>query len=100
MALHDPNEVRVWRRLKLVFRDFLDAIDQASTWGTVEERLSVGRTELEVRDDVGLTDPHGEPLRARRGENGLAMTGNGRRTLRHRDLQHKTKLNPCGSNNL
>jgi hypothetical protein len=67
----------------LVLEDFLNAVDQASTRGAIDEGLGIGRTELEVGDDVALTDPDGEPLKACRGANGLAMTGNERRTLGH-----------------
>lgn len=89
MALHHPNELRVGRSLQLVFRDFLDAVDQAWTRGAIEEGLGVGRTEFEVGDDVGLADPHRKALKARRGTNGLVMnrmmTGDGRRSLGHTD---------------
>ena len=44
--------------------------------------LGIRRTKLEVGDDVGLTNPEGEPLEACRGTNGLAMSGNRRRTFR------------------
>lgn len=71
----------------MVLGDFLDAVDHASTRGAIEEGLGVGRTELEVGDDVGLTDPDGEALEAGRGTDGLAMKGNERRALRHRGLQ-------------
>ena len=87
MTLHHPNEVRVGRRLKLVFRDFLNAIDQASTVGTVEQGLGIRGTELQVGDDVSSTDPDRESLKASRGAYGLAMnremTRNGSRTLGH-----------------
>ena len=86
MALHHPNQVRVGWGLELVLGDFLDAVNQASTRGAIEESLGVGRTELEIGDDVGLTDPDRKPLKARRGANGLAMTGDERRTLRHKKL--------------
>jgi hypothetical protein len=39
MALHDPNQVRIGRRLKLILRDFLKAVDQASTIGAIENGL-------------------------------------------------------------
>ena len=80
MALHDPNQVRVGRALKLVFRDFLNAIDQASTRSTIDEGLGIGRIELEIGDDVGTTDPDGESPKPSCGANRLAMTGNRRRT--------------------
>ena len=89
MALHHLDEVGVGWGLKLVFRDFLDAIDEAPTRRAIEEGLGVGRTKLEVGDDVGLTNPDRKPLKPRRGTNGLAMTGDERRTLRHIDLQHQ-----------
>ena len=86
MALHHPNQVRVGRGLKLVLGDFLDAVDHASTRGAVEESLGVGRTEPEIGDDVGFANPDRKPLKACRGANGLAMTGDERRTLRHKGL--------------
>lgn len=92
MPLHRPNQVRVGRRLKLVFRDFLDAINQALTRGTVENGLGVGRTELEVGDDVSRTDPDRESLIASRGAYGLAMTGDKRGTFRHKGLPTLKKL--------
>lgn len=63
MALHYPDEVGVGWGLRLVFGDFLDAVDEASTRDTVEQGLGIRRTKLEVGDDVGLTDPHRKPLR-------------------------------------
>lgn len=47
MMLHHPDEVGVGWGLQLVLENFLDAVDQASTRGAVEEGLGVGRTELE-----------------------------------------------------
>ena len=82
MALHHPDEVGVGWGLELVFGDFLDAVDEAPTIGAIEEGLSVGRTELEVDDDVGLANTQGV-AKARRGANRLAMKGNESRTLRH-----------------
>lgn len=73
MPLHRPNQIRVGWGLKLVLGDFLDAINQASTIGTIDEGLGVGRTEPKVGDDVGCTDPDREPLKARRRAYGLAM---------------------------
>lgn len=87
MPLHRPNQVGVGGRLRLVFADFLDAVDQAPTIGAIEEGLSVGRTELQVGDDVGLTDPDGQSLKTCCGGNRLVMAGNDSTTLRHRDLQ-------------
>jgi hypothetical protein len=73
--------------LKLVFRDFLNAIDQASTRSTIDEGLGIGRIELEIGDDVGGTDPDGESPKPSCGANRLAMnremTRNGSRTLGH-----------------
>lgn len=86
MALHHPNQVGVGWGLELVFGDFLDAVDHASTRGAIEESLGVGRTELEIGDDAGFADPDGEALKPRRGANGLAMTGDERS---HRNLQHQ-----------
>lgn len=60
VPLHDSNQVRVGRRLKLVFADFLGAIDEASTVGAIDEGLGIRGTEPEVGDDVGFTDPDGE----------------------------------------
>jgi len=58
---------------------------QASTRGAV--LLGIGRTELEVGDDVGLTDPDGESPKPSSGGNRLVMsremTRNGSRTLGH-----------------
>lgn len=70
----------------MVLGNFLDAVDHASTRGAIEESLRVGRTELEVGDDVGLADPDGEPLKACRGADGLAMTGDERGAFRHKGL--------------
>ena len=78
MALHELNEIGVRRCLQLVFGDFLDALDEVVTRGAVEEDLRIGLAELQVRHDVGLTDQHRQPLKARRGANGLAMDRNGR----------------------
>lgn len=78
MALHHLDEVRVGWGLQLVLRDFLDAVDEASARDTVEQGLGVGRTELEIGDDVGPTDPDREALKACRGADGLAMTGDER----------------------
>ncbi len=89
MALHHLDKVRVGRGLQLVFRDFFDAVDETPTIGAIKEGLGVGRTELEIGDDVGLTDPDRERLKPRRRAYGLAMTGDERGTLRHRDLQHQ-----------
>ena len=81
MVLHQRNEIGVGWSLELVLADFLDTIDEASTRRTVEKSLGVGRTELKVGDDVGLTDPDGESPKSRCGANRLAMncemTGNG-----------------------
>jgi hypothetical protein len=77
--------------LELVLGNFFDAIDHASTRGAIEESLGVGRTELEVGDDVGFADPDGEALKPRRGAYGLAMTGDERRTFRHTDSNTKIK---------
>ena len=66
MALHHPDEVGVGWGLELVFGDFLDAVDEAPTIGAIEEGLGISRTELQVGDDVGLTDPDGESLKASR----------------------------------
>lgn len=49
------------------------AVDEALMWDAVEEGLGVGRTELEVGDDIGLADQDGESLKACRGTSGLAM---------------------------
>lgn len=88
MALHHPDEVGVGWRLELVFGNLLDTVDEAPTSGAIEEGLGIGRTELEVGNDVSLTDPDGESPKSRRGAYRLAMncemTGNGSRTLRHR----------------
>ena len=73
MALHHPNQVRAGRGLKPVFGNFLDAADEAPTIGAIEEGLGIGRTELEIGDDVGATDPDGESLKTRRRANGLVM---------------------------
>ncbi len=89
MTLHHPNQVRVGRGLELVLGDFLDAADQAPTRGAINEGLGISRTELEVGDDVCLTDPDGKALKPRRGADGLTMTGDERRTLGHRNLQHQ-----------
>lgn len=86
MALHHPNQIRAGWGLKLVFRDFIDAVDQASTRGAVEEGLGIGRTEPEIGDDVGLRHPDGEALEQGRRADRLAMTGDERRTLRHKGL--------------
>lgn len=51
--------------MELAFGDFLKAIDQAPTRGAMEEGLGVGRTEVEIGDDVGLTDPDGKPRKVR-----------------------------------
>lgn len=63
MALHHPNQVRVGWGLELVLGDFLDAVDQASTRGAIEESLGVGRTKPEVGDNIRLTDPDRKPLK-------------------------------------
>lgn len=93
MALHYPDEIGVGWGLQLVFRDFLNAVDEAPTRGAIEEGLGVARTEPEVGDDVDLIDPHREPPKSCRGANRLAMnrkmTGNGSRTLRHRDTSQQ-----------
>jgi hypothetical protein len=89
MPLHHPNQVRVERHLKLVLRDFLDAIDQAPTIGAIEKGLGIGRTELNIGDDVGRSDLHREQLKPRRGANRLAMNRGRANTLGHTDLQHK-----------
>lgn len=86
MALHHPNQVRVGRGLQLVFRDFLHAVDETPTRGAVEESLGIGRTELEIGDNIRLTDPDGEALEPSRRTNGLAMTGDERGTFRHKRL--------------
>lgn len=83
MPLHRPNQVGVGRGLKLVFRDFLNTINQASTRRTVDEGLRIGRTKPEVGDYIRLTDPDGEALKACCGGNRLVMTGNDSTTLRH-----------------
>ena len=96
MPLHQWNQLTVERRLKLVFRDFLNAINQASTRGAIDKCLSIDLTDLEVGDDVGPTDPDGEARRARGGGNRLVMngemTGNESRTLRHRTHHSYKKL--------
>lgn len=56
MTLYYPNQVRVGRGLELVLRDFLNAINETSTRGAIEKGLGVGRSELEIGDDVGLAD--------------------------------------------
>jgi hypothetical protein len=75
----------VGRSLELVLGDLLDTVDEASTRGAIEEGLGIGRTELQVGEDVGFADPYREPLKSRRGAYGLAMTGDERS---HRNLQH------------
>ena len=62
MPLHHPNEVRVGWRLKLVFADFLNAIDQASTVGAVEEGLGVRPTKPEIGNDIGFREQIGRRL--------------------------------------
>lgn len=89
MAPHNLDEISVRLGLELIFRDFFVPIDEASTSGAINEGLGVGRTELEVGDDVCLTDPDGKALKPRRGADGLTMTGDERRTLGHRNLQHQ-----------
>ncbi|OQW33424.1 MAG: hypothetical protein A4E19_03200 [Nitrospira sp. SG-bin1] len=53
----------------------------------MEDGLGVGRTELEIGDNIRLTDPDGVSIEVRCGANRLAMnremTGNGSRTLGH-----------------
>jgi len=47
--------------------------------GAIEEGLGVGLIELEVGDDVVLQHSDGELRKARRGSDGLSMTGDERR---------------------
>jgi len=77
---------------------FLDAINEASTVGAIDEGLSIDLTDLEIGSDVGPTDPDGESLKAHCGGNRLVMdremTGNGSKTLghsAHHILQNPTK---------
>jgi hypothetical protein len=57
--------------------------------------MGIGGVESDVGDNEGLTDPHRQLLKARRGVNGLAMNRSmtGEETLRHRDLQHQNLMN-------
>ena len=52
LALHHPNQIRVGWGLELVLGDFLDAVDEVPTRGAIAEGMGVGRTELEMGDDV------------------------------------------------
>ena len=83
ITLHRPDDVRVGRSLELVFGDFLNAIDETSTRGAIEEGLGIGWTELEIGDDFGLRHPDWESFKPCRGANGLAMTGDERGMLGH-----------------
>lgn len=69
MALHDPNQIQVGLSLQLVFGDFLDAVDQTSMRGAIEKGLGIGRTELQVGDDIRLTDQTGSRLKRVEGGN-------------------------------
>ncbi|NGZ61181.1 MAG: hypothetical protein CV081_11865 [Nitrospira sp. LK265] len=71
-----PVEVGVGCGLEVILADFFDAVDEAPTIGAIDEGLDVGRTEPEVGDDAGLTDPDRKPLKPRRGAYGLTITGN------------------------
>ena len=91
MALHHPNQVRAGRGLKPVFGNFLDAADEAPTIGAIEEGLDISRTELQVGDDVGLTDPDGESLKASRNE---WIGDDGKQGKDVSSQRHLTKIKP------
>ena len=88
MPPHGVDQINIEGVLQLVFADFFRAINQASTRGAIDERLSIDLTDLEVGDDVGPINPDGEALKARGGGNCLVMnremTGNERPAFRHR----------------
>ena len=54
MALPCQQEIGVRLGCKSVFGDFLDTVDQVSTRGALDQGLGVGRTELEVDNNVSL----------------------------------------------
>ncbi len=84
MPLHQRNQLTVEWRLKLVFADFFNTVDHASPISGVEYDLGVNPTEPEIGDDIGFREPDRELPELCFGSDGLAMTGNDSRTLRHR----------------
>lgn len=57
------HEIEIGWSLKLVFADFLNAIDQAPTRGAVENDLRIRPTEAEIGNDIGFREPDGEALK-------------------------------------